>query len=166
MTAQAIRESEDAAASVSDHFSGRRSYGLSDCSVRRSCSPSRSSSTSSFDNRHQRSRERTSYSNRGASEDRDNEYSQTTPESSRGVCAICLGRHRWRELSRCDSSTLWNGKAARCFRNSTGRIIDPHGAVVCINFQRVRGCSGRGHLHECSGCGNSEHGAYECPLAQ
>ncbi|KAH9941904.1 hypothetical protein B0H21DRAFT_681251, partial [Amylocystis lapponica] len=91
--------------------------------------------------------------------------------SSRGVCAICLGRHRWRELSRCDSSTLWNGKIPRCVRNSTCRIIDPYGGVVCINFQRVRGCSAwgcskRGHLHECSGCGDPEHGAYECPLAQ
>ncbi|KAH9942655.1 hypothetical protein B0H21DRAFT_696193, partial [Amylocystis lapponica] len=91
--------------------------------------------------------------------------------SSRRVCANCLDRHRWQELSRCVFFTIWNGEVACCFRNCTGRIIDPQGAVVCINFQRMRGCSAwgcskRGHLHECSGCGDPEHGAYQCPLAQ
>ena len=83
------------------------------------------------------------------------------------ICAICLGRHP-HDVAKCSSSTLWNGGTARCSRNDRGRIVNPHGVEVCTEFQREQGCTSRSsrHVHECSGCGKSTHGADTCSLAQ
>ncbi|KAJ7760239.1 hypothetical protein DFH07DRAFT_740798, partial [Mycena maculata] len=82
------------------------------------------------------------------------------------VCAICLGSHP--NVTGCRSPTLWNGSPARCHRDGKGRILNPQGGEICIDFQLLRGCkggfrNGQKHLHECSGCGLSSHGASNCP---
>ncbi len=86
----------------------------------------------------------------------------------RSVCAICLGRHP-HEVTKCAAATFWSGQGkTRCRRNSRKRIINPDGLELCTDWQREVGCTQKGqrHNHECSGCGESAHGASECSLAQ
>ncbi|KAF8868879.1 hypothetical protein BD779DRAFT_1405579, partial [Infundibulicybe gibba] len=82
-------------------------------------------------------------------------------------CALCLSRvvH---DIAKCKSTTLWNGEPARCYRGDRGRIYNSSTrAVICLNWQLVKGCSDTTHdsRHECSGCGSRNHGAQECHLA-
>lgn len=88
-----------------------------------------------------------------------------TPSPS--VCAICLGRGH-PEMAKCNSGVFWNGKPSRCRRNARGRVVNPDGTEICLDWQLARGCSSRNHSdrHECSGCGRSDHGAHSCHLAQ
>ncbi|KAK7000370.1 hypothetical protein R3P38DRAFT_2561857 [Favolaschia claudopus] len=85
-----------------------------------------------------------------------------------GVCAICLGSHE--NLSKCRSKTLWNRSPARCYRDQSGKLSNPQGINICLEFQRAKGCQGSRygprHIHECSGCGSPHHGASSCPSRQ
>ncbi|KAL1758034.1 hypothetical protein FB107DRAFT_208092 [Schizophyllum commune] len=85
------------------------------------------------------------------------------------ACAICLGRHKDNKLdfAECRSRTFWSGGVARCTRNSQGRIVDPEGRVLCTDWQRgICTSSSPAHVHECSGCGNTSHGAQRCPRTE
>ena len=87
--------------------------------------------------------------------------------NSRGpaICAVCLGIFK-HDVSKCSSDTFWDGTKARCRRNDKGRIINPAGLILCVDWQRPNGCSASGHNHECSGCGKQDHGAQKCSRAQ
>jgi hypothetical protein len=87
--------------------------------------------------------------------------------NSRGpaICAVCLGIFK-HDVSKCSSDSFWDGSKARCRRNDKGRIINPAGLVLCVDWQRPNGCSASGHNHECSGCGKQDHGAQKCSRAQ
>ncbi|KAJ6566534.1 hypothetical protein B0H19DRAFT_844718, partial [Mycena capillaripes] len=66
-------------------------------------------------------------------------------------CAVCLGIHEF--VSRCRSTTLWNGSRARCYRDERGKLTNRDGVNICLDFQKVNGCRGRTgpkHIHECS----------------
>ncbi|KAJ7161226.1 hypothetical protein C8R46DRAFT_904749 [Mycena filopes] len=80
------------------------------------------------------------------------------------VCALCLGSHE--NVAGCRSTTTWDGRPTRCHRNAKGKIANPQGIELCLDFQLPRGCNGnRGrhnHVHECSGCGATDHGASSC----
>ncbi|KAJ7607630.1 hypothetical protein DFH06DRAFT_918536, partial [Mycena polygramma] len=72
------------------------------------------------------------------------------------------------DVAKCNARMLWNTTTkARCHRNNANRIVNPSGQPICISWQRPRKCD-RNHtdLHECSGCGQTSHGACDCPLAQ
>ncbi|KAJ7070078.1 hypothetical protein C8F01DRAFT_977295, partial [Mycena amicta] len=82
------------------------------------------------------------------------------------VCAVCLRPHE--NLTACRSSKLWNDMDAHCSRNG-GKLTNPAGISLCLNFQRAGGCQGAQgngpkHIHECSGCGQTDHGASNCHL--
>ncbi|KAF8148912.1 hypothetical protein B0H34DRAFT_618887, partial [Crassisporium funariophilum] len=83
------------------------------------------------------------------------------------VCALCLGREA-HDVFKCQSDTSWDGTKARCHKNDQGRLVTPMGTVLCFDWNTRRGCTGQGHddRHECSGCGNKDHGAQNCPRAQ
>ncbi|EPT04066.1 hypothetical protein FOMPIDRAFT_6361, partial [Fomitopsis schrenkii] len=68
------------------------------------------------------------------------------------TCAICLGRHAKRDVGKCRATRLWNGGHALCHRNSSGKIVDLDGQVVCLDWQRPSGCSTTNakHVHKCS----------------
>ena len=83
------------------------------------------------------------------------------------ACPVCLGRHRHRVVS-CQATKTWNGRDTVCMRTDTGRILNKRGAVICADWQRPNRCTdatGK-HLHECSGCGSTKHGADFCSLAE
>ncbi|KAF8130807.1 hypothetical protein EV363DRAFT_1262570 [Boletus edulis] len=84
------------------------------------------------------------------------------------VCPKCLGRHEDRpDRPVCNASSLWdNSGATYCTRDQQGRLLNKSGRVLCWDFQRPRGCSSQGHNHECSGCGDTNHGAQDCPRRQ
>jgi hypothetical protein len=84
------------------------------------------------------------------------------------TCPKCLGTHEVRpDRPPCNALSLWDNSApAHCTRDQQGRLLNKGGRVLCWDFQRPRGCSGRGHNHECLGCGDANHGAHECPLRQ
>ncbi|TEB23453.1 hypothetical protein FA13DRAFT_1571991, partial [Coprinellus micaceus] len=48
------------------------------------------------------------------------------------------------------------------------RLQDPNGKILCFDWQRAVGCKSTTHdsKHECSGCGEKDHGAQKCPRAQ
>src|ERR1700733_14309954 len=83
------------------------------------------------------------------------------------ICAICL-RIYFHNVARCSLSKFWDGSKARCWRNEDGQIINPLSQILCIDWQRSKGCSARDHNqhHECSGCRKQDHGAQQCPRAQ
>jgi hypothetical protein len=86
---------------------------------------------------------------------------------SKSACALCLGRDAC-DILKCQSGTFWDGSKARCRKNDQGRLVSPTGNILCFNWNTRRGCVAQGHddRHECSGCGNKDHGAQECPRAQ
>lgn len=101
----------------------------------------------------------------------DRDFSRTPRSSSAlPVCPLCLGRspHRFRA---CHATSLWNNRfPTYCRRNLQGHYINPEKRRLCLNWQHSRGCSDsppahRG-IHECSGCGDPSHGAYNCPRAE
>ena len=84
------------------------------------------------------------------------------------TCPKCLGTHEARpDRPPCNASSLWDNSApTHCSRDQQGRLLNKSGRVLCWDFQQPCGCSGQGHNHECSGCGDANHGAQECPLRQ
>lgn len=83
------------------------------------------------------------------------------------ACPICLGRHRHHTAS-CQATETWSGKKVICSRTSGGRIRNNQDVIICSDWQRPNRCAdtfGK-HVHECSGCSSSEHGADTCPFAQ
>ena len=83
------------------------------------------------------------------------------------VCALCLATDP-HDTRKCRSETLWDGSKARCSKSDEGRLITPAGTTLCSDWNNRRGCSISTHeqRHECSGCGNKDHGAQRCPRAQ
>lgn len=83
------------------------------------------------------------------------------------VCALCLARGH-PGMSRCTADVLWDGTPTRCWRSADGKIVNPDGVELCFSWQLARGCNSRRHddRHECSGCGDADHGAQECYLAE
>ena len=83
------------------------------------------------------------------------------------ACPICLGRHR-HHVGECRAPQMWNGKRATCTRSETGKILNKYRVVLCADWQRPGRCRemDQGHVHECSGCGSTEHGADSCKHAQ
>ncbi|KAF8123259.1 hypothetical protein EV363DRAFT_1180255, partial [Boletus edulis] len=82
-------------------------------------------------------------------------------------CPNCLGRFL-HDIHNCILELLWDGSHARCSKDANGTLINPKGQPVCTQWQRPFGCRLKhsSTLHECSGCGNSDHGAQMCPRAQ
>lgn len=94
--------------------------------------------------------------------------SSTSRKTPLSACPICLGRmpHKIRQ---CKASLLWDGvRKARCTRSDDGRIVDKAGRTLCNNWNQIVGCGDKStrHVHECSGCGNSSHGAQNCNFAE
>ena len=83
------------------------------------------------------------------------------------VCALCLATDP-HDVRKCRSETLWDGSKARCRKSDEGRLITGAGNTLCSDWNSRRGCSSSTHeqRHECSGCGNKDHGAQRCPRAQ
>ncbi|TFK58594.1 hypothetical protein BDN72DRAFT_65089 [Pluteus cervinus] len=90
-----------------------------------------------------------------------------TKEKLPKPCIICLGR-TWHKVSECKRRQLWDkSQPTRTHKNRDGFIVNKLGNEICFNFQFGK-CSppAPGHIHECSGCGSSDHGAYRCALAE
>ena len=79
------------------------------------------------------------------------------------ACQICLSRKK-HAIRKCQASTLWDGQhKTRCSRTPDRKIIDSSGHTLCSNWNQTIGCNDKSsrHIHECSGCGESSHGAQE-----
>lgn len=83
------------------------------------------------------------------------------------ACPICLSRHK-HQISTCYATHTWDGRPSRCHRLSKGRIANSRRVTLCSDWQRPNRCDDKSsdHVHECSGCGASNHGADGCPNAQ
>ena len=88
-------------------------------------------------------------------------------KTGRSACPKCLGRFP-HDVRNCNRGELWDGTPCHCQRNPDGFLINPNGQAVCTDWQRPFGCRTKhsATLHECSGCGDSGHGAQSCPKAQ
>ena len=139
-------------------------------------------SSTHFDSRPQR--RRPSRSRSPIRRSRGSHHRSRSPETSRkpsfrssgskpgrldrlSACPICLSRKR-HQIASCQSAETWDKKKVRCSRNERGRIINNKGIMLCSDWQRPNRCENvsSGHVHECSGCGASQHGADSCPLAE
>jgi hypothetical protein len=91
------------------------------------------------------------------------------PEAyARSACPVCLSRKR-HHIRQCRALTLWNNKdEARCSRTADGYIVDKAGRTLCSDWNQIIGCAKKSsqHIHECSGCGKTSHGAQDCSLAE
>jgi len=95
---------------------------------------------------------------------RDGKETETIALSA---CPICLSRKK-HPIRNCQEQLLWDGQTkARCHR-ADGKIVDQKGRTLCSNWNQSIGCKEKlsRHIHECSGCGESSHGAQECGLAE
>ena len=84
------------------------------------------------------------------------------------ACPVCLSRQR-HPIKKCQAPNLWNGLSkARCSRTDEGRLVDGKNRPLCLNWNQSIGCNDKStrHNHECSGCGDTAHGAQSCPLAE
>lgn len=100
----------------------------------------------------------------------DNRFRKRSPETkpSFPACLVCLST-RSHPVMRCRETRLWDGKhPSRCSRTNEGKLIDCEGRPICVNWNKTIGCQERSsrHLHECSGCGSTAHGAQDCHLAE
>lgn len=88
--------------------------------------------------------------------------------SGHHACALCLGRFA-HNIHKCKSDLLWDNKTpTSCRRSAEGRLVNAQGLQLCYDWQRPNGCAStsKDHIHECSGCGNTDHGAQKCPRGQ
>ena len=84
---------------------------------------------------------------------------------SPAVCILCLGKHP--NPAKCTEKQTWDGKLTHCQHSSNGCLITSKNKSICMDFNFWRGCQQEGsHLHKCSGCSSSLHGANKCPQAQ
>ena len=83
------------------------------------------------------------------------------------VCALCLATDP-HDTRKCRTDTLWDGSKARCHKSEEGRLINSAGTTLCSDWNSRRECTSSTHKqrHECSGCGNKDHGAQKCLRAQ
>jgi hypothetical protein len=100
----------------------------------------------------------------------DQNFTGSADPRGLSACAICLSRNP-HDVTQCDANLLWDGhtpsfarkgdKGAK-LRNATS------GDTICLDWNLPRSCSSNSHLsrHRCSGCGDSDHGAQTCRLAQ
>ncbi|KAF9220079.1 hypothetical protein BS17DRAFT_715661, partial [Gyrodon lividus] len=88
-------------------------------------------------------------------------------KGGRSACPLCLGRFP-HDVRNCGWSEFWDGTPTRCHRNVDRRLVNPQGSVVCTDWQRPFGCHSKhpSVIHECSGCGDTKHGAQSCARAQ
>ena len=87
-------------------------------------------------------------------------------KSGKSACPKCLGRFP-HDVRNCNNGELWDGSPARCQRDSNNHLVNPQGQLVCTDWQRPLGCHLKhAAIHECSGCGNTAHGAQDCAKAQ
>ncbi|XP_006461560.1 hypothetical protein AGABI2DRAFT_205353 [Agaricus bisporus var. bisporus H97] len=99
--------------------------------------------------------------------------SSTSPRSKPtplSVCPTCLGRNP-HAVAHCKATRRWDGlDSNRCTRTDKGHLKDPDGTILCTDWQKPRSCSdtsaGHAPKHQCSGCGDRDHGAQGCPRAQ
>jgi hypothetical protein len=96
----------------------------------------------------------------------------TVGTDSRGLsaCAICLSRNP-HDVTQCDANTLWDGHTptfARKGDKGAKLRTTNSGDSLCLDWNLPRSCNSNSHLsrHRCSGCGNNDHGAQTCRLAQ
>ena len=105
--------------------------------------------------------------NQQQSPSKNSVFPSSTAFQGQPVCALCLATDS-HDTRKCRSEILWDGSKARCRKNEEGRLITPAGTTLCSDWNNRRGCtaSTHEHRHECSGCGNKDHGAQRCPRAQ
>jgi hypothetical protein len=101
-----------------------------------------------------------------------NDQSLTTGTDVRGLsaCAICLSRNP-HDVTQCDANLLWDGHSpafARKGDKGAKLRAASSGDSLCLDWNLPRACNSNSHVarHRCSGCGNSDHGAQTCRLAQ
>ena len=94
-------------------------------------------------------------------------FQPSTAHQGLPVCALCLATDP-HDTRKCRTDTLWDGSKARCHKSEEGRLINSAGTTLCSDWNSRRGCTSSTHeqRHECSGCGNKDHGAQKCPRAQ
>lgn len=92
----------------------------------------------------------------------------TSNEAPLPACPVCLGRHRHR-IKCCKLTRTWDQKhKTTSTRTHDHRLVDVTGRTLCTDWNQVVGCkdSSSKHVHVCSGCGDSAHGAQECHRAE
>jgi hypothetical protein len=104
---------------------------------------------------------------RSPSSSKNSSFPAGTTSQGLPVCALCLATDS-HDTRKCRSETLWDGSKARCRKTDEGRLVTPAGTTLCSDWNSRRGCTTTSHeqRHECSGCGNKDHGAQKCPRAQ
>ena len=92
----------------------------------------------------------------------------TGSEATLPACPVCLSRES-HSVRYCQAPTIWNGKQkTKSTRDDEGKLLDESGRRLCQNWNQSIGCTDKTsrHVHICSGCAESTHGAQQCPLAQ
>jgi len=91
------------------------------------------------------------------------------PTSVLPVCAVCLSRESHKgKVTNCTATHTWDKQFETfCTRFNSSLITRTDHQSVCAKWQRDEGCKEKhAHLHVCSGCGATSHGACNCPRAQ
>ena len=118
--------------------------------------------------RRSRSKERPNYHQRCLNDRQEQDFSYGTNPKAHPVCAVCLGTHA-HNVYACKAPRTWDGRHATSSRRHRGDLrLRENDAPLCMDWQRLRGCSSTKHdpKHLCSGCSTAAHGAHGCPRAQ
>jgi len=100
----------------------------------------------------------------------DQNFMVSTDPRGLSACAICLSRNP-HDVMQCDANVLWDGHNptfARKGDKGAKLRTASSGDTLCLDWNLPRSCNSNLHLsrHRCSGCGNNDHGAQTCRLAQ
>ena len=106
----------------------------------------------------------------GAFSNHDQNFTVNPDPRGLSACAICLGRNP-HDVAQCDATLLWDGHTptfARKGDKGAKLRTANSGDTLCLDWNLPRPCNSNSHLsrHRCSGCGNNDHGAQTCRLAQ
>jgi hypothetical protein len=100
----------------------------------------------------------------------DQNFTSGTDSRGLSACAICLSRNP-HDVTQCDANLLWDGHtpafARKGDKGAKLRAANT-GDTLCLDWNLPRSCNSNSHVarHRCSGCGNNDHGAQTCRLAQ
>ena len=134
-------------------------------SWKRDASPHRPCSRSP---RRRCSRSPARYKDKGSASTGSSVFGSGASSSSFSACAVCLGRSK-HAVRECQLPRTWDDTHSTFATRERGKLVHrSDSSALCYEWQRASSCRSRSHddNHICSGCGDSKHGAFDCPRAQ
>ena len=118
--------------------------------------------------RRRRSRSPARYKDKGSASTGSLVFGSGASSSGFSACAVCLRRSK-HAVRECQLPHTWDDTHSMFATCKKGKLVRrSDSSALCYEWQRASSCRSRSHddNHICSRCGDSKHGAFDCPRAQ